>query len=106
MMALGIEVGLFLGHIELDGDRAPPTRGTTPPQFLAHVYCGQTAVCIKIPLGTEVGLSIGDIVLHGTQFSPKAAQPQFSAHVYRGETAGWMKTPLGIEVDLGPGHTV
>ena len=35
------------------------------PQFSAHVYCGQTAGSIRIPLGTEVGLSPGDIVLDG-----------------------------------------
>ena len=34
-------------------------------QFSAHVYCGQTAVCIRVPLVTEVGLSLGDIVLDG-----------------------------------------
>ena len=38
-------------------------KGTAPTQSLAHVYCCQTAVCIRIPLGTEVGLSLGDIVL-------------------------------------------
>jgi len=27
------------------------------------VYCGQTAGCIKMPLGMEVGLSPGDFVL-------------------------------------------
>ena len=35
------------------------------PQFLAHVYCGQTAGWIKVPLGMEVGLSPGDNVLDG-----------------------------------------
>ena len=35
------------------------------PQFVAHVYCGQMAVCIRILLDTEVGLSLGDIVLDG-----------------------------------------
>jgi len=35
------------------------------PQFSAHVCCGQTAVWIKMPLGTEVGLGPGDIVLDG-----------------------------------------
>jgi len=39
-----------------------PKRGTVP-QFSAHVYCGQTAGCIRILLGTEVGLGPGDIVL-------------------------------------------
>jgi len=29
-------------------------KGTAPTQFLAHVYCAQTAGWIKMPLGTEV----------------------------------------------------
>ena len=32
-------------------------------QFSAHVYCGQTAKWIKMPLGTEIGLGLGHIVL-------------------------------------------
>ena len=41
---LGMEVGLDSGHIVLDGVPAPsPKSGTAAPQFLAHVYCGQTA---------------------------------------------------------------
>ena len=32
---------------------------------VTSVYCGQTAGCIRTPLGTEVGLSLGDIVLDG-----------------------------------------
>jgi len=32
---------------------------------LAHVYCGQTAEWIKMPLGTMIGLSPGDSVLDG-----------------------------------------
>jgi len=62
-MPLGMEVGLGPGHIVLDGYSAPPKRHS--PQFSAHVYCGQTAVCIRIPFGTKVGLSLGDIVLDG-----------------------------------------
>jgi len=31
-----------------------------PHTFSAHVYCGQTAGWIKMPLGTQVGLSPGD----------------------------------------------
>jgi len=51
-MKLGIEVGLGPGDFVLDGDTAPPKMGTAPsPQFLAHVCCGQTAGCIRIPLG-------------------------------------------------------
>ena len=46
------------------GPSPPPHKGGgTPPQFSAHFYCGQTAGCIKMPLGMEVGLSPGDFVL-------------------------------------------
>jgi len=47
----------------LNGDRAPylPKRGRSP-QFSGHVYCGQTAGWMKMPLGTEVGLGPDDIV--------------------------------------------
>ena len=63
-MPLGTEVGLGPGDIVFDGNPASPKEGTDP-QVSAHVYCGQTAVCIRISLGTEVGLSLGDIVLDG-----------------------------------------
>jgi len=50
-------------------DRDPATprkKGTpTPIQFLAHVYCVQTARWMKTPLGTEVDLGPGHIVLDG-----------------------------------------
>ena len=58
------------------GPSLPPQKwGKTPPQFLAHVYCGQTAAWIKMPLGTEVGLGPGDVVLDGTLLPLKGAQP-------------------------------
>jgi len=41
-MKLGMQVGLDPGHIALDGDPAPPKRGSVP-QFSVRVYCGQTA---------------------------------------------------------------
>ena len=50
-MKLGIQIGLGPGHIVLDGDPAAP-KGHSP-QFFAHVYCGQIAACISIPIGTE-----------------------------------------------------
>ena len=50
----------------------------TRPQFSAHVYCGQTAGWIKMPLGREVGLDQSNIVLDGDP--------------------GWMKMPLRTEV--------
>jgi len=76
-MPLGMEVGLGPGDFVFDGDPAPPRKKGTAPstQFLAHVYCGQTAVWIKIPLGTEVNLSPGDVVLDGSQLPLKGAQP-------------------------------
>jgi len=46
-----------------------PKKGAATPNFRPHVYCGQTAAWIKMPLGTEVGLSLRDIVLDGTQHS-------------------------------------
>ena len=41
------------------------------PQFSAHFFRGQTAVCIKMPLGTEIGLSPGEVVLDGVTAPPK-----------------------------------
>jgi len=65
-MPLGMEVGLSPGDFVLDGDQALlPKKGAEPPQFSAHVYCGQTAGWIKMPLGMEVGVSLGDTVLDG-----------------------------------------
>jgi len=50
------------------------------PHFLAHVYCGQTAGWIKMPLGTQVGLGPGHIVLDGDRAPPPqkwAQRPNF-----------------------------
>jgi len=43
----------------------PPPKEGGAPKFSANVYCGQTAVWIKMVLGMEVGLSPGDFVLDG-----------------------------------------
>ena len=45
------------------------------PKFSAHLYCGQTAGCIKMPLGTEVGLGLRDVV-----FDVDPATPRKRAH--------------------------
>jgi len=86
----------------IDGDPAPlRKKGAEPPQFSAHVYCGQTAGWIKMALSMEVGLSPRDFVLDGDPAPfPKRAESrsQFSAHVYCGQTAGWIKMTLGTEV--------
>jgi len=41
-MKLGMQVGLDLGLVVLDGDLAPapPTQRGTAPPFLAHICCG------------------------------------------------------------------
>jgi len=53
-----------------------PKRGHSP-KFSAHVYCGQTAGWIKMPLGIERGLGPGNIVLDGNPATlpKKGAQP-------------------------------
>jgi len=54
-----------------------PHKRVDSPQFLAHVYCGQMARWIKMPLGAEVGLGPSDIVLDGDLAPPtKGARPQ------------------------------
>jgi len=75
-----------------------------PPQFSAHFYCGQTAGCIKMPRGMQVGLSPGDFVLDGDRDpSPKRGRnPQFSPQVYCGQTAGCINMSLSKEVGLSP----
>jgi len=51
--------------------RSPPPQKKGGPQFSAHVCCGQTAGWIKMPLGTDVGLGAGNIVLDRDTASPK-----------------------------------
>jgi len=61
-----------------------------------------------MPLGTEAGLGLRDIVLDGDSAPPplKWHSPPFSANVRSGETAGWTKIALDMEVGLGPGDFV
>jgi len=70
---LGIEVGLGPGDFVLDGDPATPiNKGTpTPTLFLAHLYCDQMTVWIKLSLGMEVNLGPGNVVLDGVTAPPK-----------------------------------
>jgi len=103
-------------------------------KFTAHVNCGQTAGWIKIVLGTEVGLSPGDLVVLDVDPAPSPNRgrapplnfwpisivakrldaprchlvwsPQFSAHFYCHQTAGCIKMPLGMEVGLSAGDFV
>jgi len=69
------------------GDAAPPPKKKTAqqlPDFLAHVYCGQIGWWIKMPLGTEIVLSPGHIVLDREPAPLNGSQqplPQFLASV-------------------------
>jgi len=84
-MKFGMQVGLGPGHIVIDGDPAPPpSKGVKSPQFSAHIYCGQTAAWIKMPLGMEVA---GHIVLDG-DWGPTSRPLIFSAYLLW--PMGWM----------------
>jgi len=79
-------VSLSPGDFVLDGDPTPsPTKGWRPP-FSAHVYCGQVAAWIEMPIGIAVGLGPDDTVLNGDPAAPSLkgvkSPPQFSAHLY------------------------
>ena len=98
-MKLGLLVGIGPGHIVLDGDPAPPPqRGTAPPQFSAHIWCGQMAAWIKMSLGMELGLGPGDYVRWGPR-SPSqkgVRSPSNFRPVYCGQPDGCMKLVLGV----------
>jgi len=91
------------------GTQLPPKKGAQP-QFSAHVYCDQAAGCIRIPLGTEVGLGPGNTALDGDPAPPKrgTAPPPliFGPHVRCGQTAGWINMPLSMLAGLDPGDIV
>jgi len=99
-MPLGMEVGLSPGDFVLDGDQPHRQKGSGAPQFSVHVYYGQTAGWIKMPVGTEVGL-VQTTLLDGDPALPQKRHiPQFSAHVYCGQTAVCIRIglPLGTVV--------
>jgi len=48
---------------------SPPPKGHSP-QFSAHICCGQMVAWVKMPLGMEVGLSLGNFVLDGDPAAP------------------------------------
>jgi len=51
-MPLDMEEGLSPGDFALYGDPASLPKKGGAPQFSAHVYYGQTAAWVKMPLGT------------------------------------------------------
>jgi len=47
------------------GTPLPLPKGAQTTQFTAHICCGQMAAWIKMSLGMELGLDLGDFVLDG-----------------------------------------
>jgi len=76
-------------QLSVHGDPVSPRKKCTsiPTQFLAYVYCGQTAGWMTTPPGKEVDLGPGHIELDGVialSERDTAAPPLFWAHVYCG----------------------
>ena len=71
-----MQVGLSPGHIVLDGDPAPLSKKGAEPSNFWPIFI--VAGWIKMPLGTEVGLGLGDSVFDRTQLPPekKAQRPR------------------------------
>jgi len=110
-MAFGMDVGMEVGHIVLDGDPASlPKKGAQPlPPIFGPFYCGRTAGCIKMPLGMEVGLSPVDFVLGGDPdpYPYRGGTPNFrSMSIAAKRLHGSRCHFIGTEVGLGPGDTV
>jgi len=70
-MPLGMEVGLGPGDCVRWGPSSTHDKGHSPHPIFAHVCCGQTDGWIKMPLGTEVNLGSGNVVLDGVAAPPK-----------------------------------
>ena len=54
----------------------PPPIGPLSRLSVTLVYCGQTVEWIKMPVGTEVGLGSGHIVLDGDPVAPRKGTQQ------------------------------
>ena len=93
------------------GTQLPPKKrgGTALPQFSARVCCGQTAGWINMPLGTEVGLGQGYIVLHRDQAPPpkRGTSPNFlPMSIVAKRLNGLGCHLIGTEIGLSPSHIV
>ena len=107
---IGMEVCFSPGDVVLDGDQPHllKKRWERSPQFSAHVYCGQTAGWMKMPLNTEVCLDPDDIVLDRDPAPPKNIEG--TALIFSScplwQTAVCFRIPLGTEVGLSLGNIV
>ena len=59
-----------MAHCARCEPNSPSTKRGHSPLFSVHVYCGQTAAWIKMPLGMELGLDPSDIVLDADPAPP------------------------------------
>jgi len=77
-----------------------PQKGAEPPHFRTMSIVNRRLKRIKMPLGVEVALGPGHIVLDGDPAppSPMGHIPQFSANICCGRMAWWIKMLLGKEV--------
>ena len=81
-------------HCVVWGPSFPP-KGHSP-QFSAHVCCGQTAGWINMPLGTEIDLGPGHIVLDGDP-PPKGNS---SPPLFFGPCLLWPRSPISATAEL------
>jgi len=62
---VGMDVCLSPGDFVLDGDQPPYPKRVAAPNFQPTSIVAKRAAWLKMPLGTEVGLGLRDIVLDG-----------------------------------------
>ena len=53
-----------------------PQRGIAIPPFSVHICCGQMAAWVKMLLGMELGLGLGDFVLDGDEDLARRSPPK------------------------------
>jgi len=108
-------VSNFMSHVSwatVASNSSPYATGPLSCLSETLVCYGQMVGWIKMPLGTEVGLGPGHVVLDGNAAPPSpesdtaASEPYFLAHVCCGQTAEWIRIPFGTEVGFSPGDIV
>jgi len=81
--------------------------GHSSPHSSAHVYCGQTAGWVKIPLGMGKASAQATMCVMGTKIPPKeGAQPPIFGQCLLWPNGRWINMPFGTEVGLGPSDIV
>jgi len=76
-----------------------PPKLAEPPNFSAHICCGQMAGWSKMPLGREVGLGPTDIVLDGDPALPPTKRGHSPPHF-------WPMSAVAKRLDGSRGHLV